>query len=225
MTKADIRRIAVSLRKEGESYSQIKKKIKISKSTLSRWLKDYPLSKERIRALRDNNQQRIEKFRQTMLKKREKLLASYYKEQRKKILPLSKKELLLAGLFLYWGEGNKAVRHIISLNNTDPQVIKFTLVWLRKIINIPKERIRVYLHLYSDMDVKKEIQFWAKTLNMPVGYFDKPYIKKSKRIDLDQKGYGHGTCGLRVSNTVLKDNIIMAIKVIADFYGEKVEEV
>ena len=37
----------------------------------------------------------------------------------------------------------------------------------------------------------------------------KPYIKKTNRSDIDQKGFGHGTCALFVHNTVLKENVLM----------------
>jgi hypothetical protein len=48
--------------------------------------------------------------------------------------------------------------------------------------------------------------------------FKKPYIKHSKRSDIDQKGYGHGTCGIWVHDTILKENVMMAIKAITDKY-------
>lgn len=50
---------AILLRKRGYSYSQIKNKLGISKSTLSGWLYDIPLSEKRIRELRDLSPQRI----------------------------------------------------------------------------------------------------------------------------------------------------------------------
>ena len=57
---------AIKLRKEGRSYSQIKKELRVSKSSLSLWLRQYPLSEKRLRELRDFNEQRIERFRNTI---------------------------------------------------------------------------------------------------------------------------------------------------------------
>ena len=74
---------AIILRKRGMRYSQIKKILKVSKSTLSTWLKDHPLSEERIRQLRDWSEQRIEKCRETKRKKKEKRLKDFYQEQKK----------------------------------------------------------------------------------------------------------------------------------------------
>jgi len=221
MTRIKEHRLALGLRKKGMSYSQIKNKLGLSKSTLSDWLRKYPLSKEQIRLLRDNNEVRIEKFRRTMQIKKNRRLTSFYNRERKRLLPISQKELFLAGLFLYWGEGNKSLKGSLSLNNTDPQVMKFYLFWLRYVLGIPKRMIKVYLHLYDDMDVKKEIEFWSNELSISLNHFTKPYIKKSKRMDIDQKGFGHGTCGLIVNNVRLKEKIMMGLRAIADFYTGK----
>ncbi|MCX6713082.1 MAG: helix-turn-helix domain containing protein, partial [Candidatus Vogelbacteria bacterium] len=69
MARILVKQKAVKLRLEGKSYSEIKNLLGISKSTLSGWLEDYPLSKERIKELRDWNPRRIENFRNTMRNK------------------------------------------------------------------------------------------------------------------------------------------------------------
>lgn len=221
MARVEDRRRALELRKEGKSYSQIKSELGISKSTLSEWLRKYPLSNDQIRLLRAVNPIRIERYRQTMQRKRDKKLKEYYLEAEKFLLPLTKKELFIAGLFLYWGEGGKTSRGTLSINNTDPYVLKFSLFWMRKALLIPKERIKVYLHLYSDMNIHEELVYWSEELNIPLSQFMKPYIKQSKKADLDQKGFGHGTCGLRVLDTIIKEKTLMSIKVAADYAGGK----
>lgn len=223
MAKLKERQKALELRKNRKlSYSQIKRILGVSKSTLSHWLKDYPLSQERIRELRDRSEVRIEKFRQTMKAKRQKRLNRFYKEEKTKWLPLSKRELIIAGLFLYWGEGAKSTYNTVSINNTDQKVLKFILYWITEGLGVPKKKIKVYLHLYSDMDIKREMKFWSKKLKISTSQFIKPYIKESKRINIDHKGFGHGTCGLMVYKTRLKERILMAIEAIADYYKERV---
>lgn len=225
MAHRDKRRQAIILRKQGKSYSQIKTELKVSKSTLSVWLKELPLDPTRLKELRDFSHLRIENYRNTMRKKREQRLSVYYNEEKSNWIPLSKRELYLAGLFLYWGEGDKANRGTVSINNTDPMLMKFALYWLVECLEIPKEKIKVNLHLYDDMKILEEMNFWSQELNMPKVNFAKPYIKKSTRTSLDQKGFGHGTCGLRVFNTVLKEHLMMALKAISDNYGSKIGEI
>ncbi|MBU4369141.1 helix-turn-helix domain-containing protein [Patescibacteria group bacterium] len=210
---------AIKLRLEEKSYSQIKKILGISKSTLSYWLRDYPLSKQRIRELRDCNEQRIERFRETMRKKREMRLKEIYNEQKRIWLPLTKREKFFAGLFLYWGEGHKDLRGPVGVSNTDPDIIRFILYWLTKILKVPREKIKIALHLYKDMDIQKEHLFWSKILNLPLSQFRKPYIKKSSSLRINHKGkFGHGTCRIYICDVRLGEKIMLLIKAIAERY-------
>lgn len=221
MARFKDREKAIRLRKQEMSYSQIKKKLKVSKSTLSLWLKNYPLSEQKIRDLRDWNEQRIEKCRETKRKKKEKRLKDFYLQQKKLISPINKRELYLSGLFLYWGEGKKSDSTKLSVSNTDPSVIKFFIAWLTKSLKVPKEKLKIHLHLYKDMDIKKEVRFWAKILDISNKQFNKPYIKKSSRKAINHKGgFGHGTCNVTFGNARLSEKILMAIKTIADRYNK-----
>ena len=210
---------ALALRKQEMSYSQIKDILRVSKSTLSFWLKNYPLSRERINELRGRSERRIEKFRETMRQKKEERLQGFYKEQKKIIFPLSKKELYLAGLFLYLGEGSRSKEAMLSVSNTDPSVIKFFMTWLTKNLNIPKNKLKIHLHLYKDMDILREIKFWSNFLNIPTSQFNKPYIKKTTTKNINHKGgFGHGTCNISVGNARLTERILMGLKTISDYY-------
>lgn len=220
------RQRVIELRKRGKTYSEIRKELGIPKSTLSDWLSTYPLTSEQILLLEKNKKRKkylsIEKVRLTKKKKRESRISFLYEEAKNRWMPLSQRELELAGIFLYWGEGRKGLDGPLSLNNTDPQVITFTLYWLQGILKIPKEKIRVYLHLYSDMDVAQEIKFWSQELQLPMSQFGKPYVKDSKKTNIDHKGFGHGTCGLAVNDIRLKEKIMTSIKTIADHYSKKI---
>ncbi len=212
---------AVKLRRQGKSYSQIKEKLQVSKSTLSYWLRKYPLSKEQLDKLVYRNEERIEKYRETMRLKKEKRLMKVYHEAKKRLLPLSERELLLFGLSLYWGEGLKASSSQISFSNSDPKMARFYLYWLTDIIGISKEKIKVRLHLYKDMDIEKEVKYWARNLKLPRLQFNKPYIKKTTLKSVAYKGFGHGTCEITYGSVKLKEKIMMEIKSIADYYSDR----
>lgn len=225
MSKFREKEEALELRNLGKSYSEIKQAIKVSKSTLSRWLRNHPLSKERIRALRDWNQRRIERYRETRRRKKNVLLREIYLTQIKSILPFSHRDIFIAGLFLYWGEGGKAQQSEPSLSNTNPAAIRAFMMWLKKGFGIGKEKMVVKLHLYSDMDIKKETIFWSKTLSMPIRQFKKPYIKKSSYNSLSyKKSFGHGTCNVIVRDAILGRKIAMSLKVVEDYFNGHVAQ-
>lgn len=211
----------IKMRLKGMSYSQIKSKIKVSKSTLSIWLEKYPLSKEKIKELRDWNPQRIENSRNTKLKKRHEKLENIYNEISKEIGSLSKRDLFLSGLFLYWGEGTKSARDMVVFTNTDPSMVKFFIKWLES-MGVRKEFLKVKLHLYIDMNIQKETSYWSETLNISRLNFRKPYIKDSKLSSLTYKNsFGHGTCSVIYGNSGLHNKIIMGLRYIREVVSIK----
>ncbi len=220
MARTKDRSHVLTLRKQGMSYSQIKTITGICKGTLSAWLHDLPLSKERISELRDRSAQRIEKFRATMQAKQKAQLAIIYQKEKERILPLSKKELFLAGLLLYWAEGTKNPKRGLNFSNSNPAMIKFFLRWVQEILRIPISSYKILLHLYNDMNMNDEIQYWSNILQIPRENFSKPYIKPTTRDKITYKGtFTHGTCNVRIGSVVLAKKTLMGIQVIADSMG------
>lgn len=212
---------ALYLRKEGASYSQIRKVVKVSKSSLSLWLHDMPLSKKRLSELQGFNEARIEKYRETRRKTRETRRAKVREIAKKDIGSLSKRELFLAGLFLYWGEGGKTKEASTTISNTDPAVILFFMRWL-KLLKVPRDRLRVHVHLYADMDAQKELEYWSKTLKLPLSSFRKPYIKKSNRAGLTyRQKFTHGTCNLVYDNRDVSEYVLQALEHIRSTFAPR----
>jgi hypothetical protein len=206
---------AIKLRLNGLSYSQIKSEMGLSKSTLSGWLKEYPLSDGQIRKLRNLNPQRIERCRNTKAKKVSNRLENVYRKVSLDISKFDKRDLFIAGMFLYWGEGAKSERSTTALSNTDPAMLRFFLKWL-KLFNIDNEKLHITLQLYSDMNINKEIKFWSEELKLPSHLFKRPYVKTSTLAGLTYKrGFGHGTCNIRIFNRDLAEYVHMGMKRIS----------
>lgn len=201
------------MRKLGMSYSQIKSELNLSKNTLSRWLQNRPLSKERIIELRDKNERRVERCRETKAHTRAVRLEETFRKVSEQIGLLSEREFFLAGLLLYWAEGTKAERGLVQLTNTDPSMLNFFIHWLES-EGIPRCKIRVKLHLYADMDISQKTEYWRNILGVNEGQFVKPYIKTTvtnKRINYKGR-FGMGTCSLTVNNIGLYEKIITGIE-------------
>lgn len=215
---------AIKMRLGGATYSQIKSGLGVSKSTLSSWLRNLTLNEEQLKKLSANKllskDARIEAYINTRKKQKLERLQLVLEGQKNSMLPLSERELFIAGIFLYWGEGEK--RHgCISISNTDPRIVKFALYWMTEILKISKNKIRANLHLYRDMNILESINYWAKELDLPRDQFRKPYIKKSNKEGLTYKSFGHGTCRLYAGNTSLSEKVAMSIKAVSDQYGSK----
>lgn len=221
MAKFKEKEEALRLRKLDKSYREIRETVKVSKSSLSLWLKDYPLPLARVRELRDWSERRIERYRETRRKNREALLGGIYEKEKKILFPFSTRDIFIAGLFLYWGEGGKTQPTQLCLSNTNPAVVKMFTYWLTRVHHIEQGKIRVKLHLYHDMDIKKETRFWSKELLIPAHQFAKPYIKNSTLSSLTYKnGFGHGTCNVMISDVILGKRTMMGLRAIEDHFNQ-----
>jgi len=211
---------AIKLRKQGMSYSQIKQKLGVSKGTLSYWLRDYPLPEKRIRELRDWNERRIENYRETRRRKREEILRDVYEKTEEDLLPFTKRDLMIAGWFLYWGEGTKSQISEVSISNTNPAAIIAFMSWLVECFGVDKSKLRVRLQLYSDMDIEKESGWWSKMLDLPFTQFRKPYIKKSSLVAVKyHNSYSHGTCNVIFGSAKLGKIVHMGLKVLENYFN------
>lgn len=209
---------AIQLRLEEQlSYSAIQKKLSVPKSTLSDWLRPFPLSREKIMELRrlgwKNSEAKIEMFRATMRDKRDKKDGEVYEIYRKQFVNIPDIAIFVSGLALYLAEGSKTSNYRVSLANTDPKVIRFFTKWLYKFFKIRKNKLRIHLHLYEGMNIDKEKDFWKNELGVDNTQFYKSFITKHKKSSfLYKESFRHGTCSVIISSTELKRRIMMAIK-------------
>lgn len=177
---------AIKLRKQGHTYSEILKEINVAKSTLSEWFRDVGLSipeqqkltEKKLAAARrggaSKKLQRINKVREI----HEKALLD--------INSLSKRELWLIGIVLYWAEGTKEKEYRpgsgIQFGNSDPRMIKVFLRWLTDSVGVKKNDVLfdIYIHENSKNNLEKVRNFWSKTTGFSLVNFDKVYFKKNK---------------------------------------------
>tara|TARA_Y100000310_G_scaffold81278_1_gene77882 strand:- start:1985 stop:2662 length:678 start_codon:yes stop_codon:yes gene_type:complete len=222
--KKELREKAVALRLEKKlSYSEIRKRLGVPKSTLSYWLRDYPLSESRISELRKrgwkNGEAGRERYRNTMMEKYENEKCRIYNIQKKNLRNLKKEAQYVAGLMLYLGEGAKKDRYTISLANTDPDLLRYFIRWLGEYLGISKKDLRVQLHLYKNMDVKKEQKFWENVLDLEKSQFYKLQIRELRKGSFSyRESFRHGTCQINFFNKEKKMNLMMAIEAFIDLY-------
>jgi hypothetical protein len=206
-------------------YSAIRKQVSVSKGTLTRWLKDLPLTEERILQLRregwTRGEAQRERIRETKRKKREAREQEVYEHVRKRFGKISEQSLFVAGLMLYHAEGDKKDHYHIGLANTDPQIITFFVWWLQKFLDIPKSRMRVQLHLYENMKLSDERVFWSKQTKIPLQQFYKDQVRPIRPGSFSySESFRHGTCKIYVNGLKESRELMLSIKAFFDTYRE-----
>jgi hypothetical protein len=128
--------------------------------------------------------------------------------------------LHLAGCLLYWAEGSRA-RNQLRFTNSDPEMVRFFVRFLRTYFDIRAENIRITCNLFTDHVARQyEIeQYWVDvaglsraSLNLSTVNTYSKYSQKKRRNKLP-----FGTCRVSVSRTQLTQHIFGAIQEYGGF--------
>lgn len=214
---------AFKLRLNGKSYTEINKILKVPKSTLSGWFSDLELSeraKEKIlkRARKKSLEGLLKRNKnQTILAIKRK--TDIQSKASKEINSISKKNLLFIGIALYWAEGYKRsiikngrelTHHPVSLTNSDADLIKIYLRFLKEICNVSEDKISADIRIFEHQNTDKLLKYWEEITGIKKEKFGKVYYEISKS-SLDKRPFNrlqYGTIQIRVNNTKLFHRIM-----------------
>lgn len=94
---------------------------------------------------------------------------------------LSERELFMAGVALYWAEGQKSKpyqrRETVAFVNSDPAVIQVYLAWL-DLLDVPRERLRLRVMIHETADVEAAERYWAALTGIDVADLLPTTLKK-----------------------------------------------
>jgi len=185
MAKSKEKNQALNLRQKGKSIKDIAKRLKIVKSTVSLWCRDIKLTPEQVQKLHEKMVKSGYKGRmkgaRIQYDGRLKKIEEWKKRGIEQIGKLSNRDLLIAGIALYWGEGAKKKRGV-SFSNSDTKLIKFIIKIFRKVWKIDKGRFAAYIGINKiHKDRVKEVEdYWSKITKIPREQFTKTTLIKAK---------------------------------------------
>jgi len=177
---------AITLRKQGWSYKEIRQEVPVSKSTLSLWLKDIPLSSTQRERLYTKQVSILARGSQSQKERRKREIAVIVKGAENEIkIPISFEAYRLFGVAVYWGEGSK--HGGFSFTNSDPHLVLFMVNWFQNIFGVTQNDLVASLNIYSQQNDKELKQFWSDLTGIPLENFRKSFVKPPN------KGYKKNT--------------------------------
>ena len=195
----------IKLRLKGKSYREIAKAVGVSKNSVSRWCKNLKLPLSARKILEKKNDYPKELFRKYNQLKHKKVQIENREIVRKfskEIRVLSKYELKLIGAALYWAEGYKNQKReakCVQLSNSDPYLVALFLRFLREIIGISEEKLKVSIRVHPNINEKSAINFWNEITNIPKERFRiTTQISRASKRKRPYNSLPHGTLDLRV---------------------------
>jgi len=183
------------------SAKQISQILKCSESGINYWLNKYKIQKRSISdAVYDRWNKGEDPFN--------------FKEPHSK----SDQVLLGVGIGLFWGEGTKRNLHSVRLGNSDPELSRIFLEFLKKVYRINFEKIRIGIQIFNDINEKKVLDFWSKKLSIPKEKFYKVIYTKSRGIGTYKNKIEYGVATIYFGNKKLRDHLMNQIEKVKKMY-------
>jgi transposase-like protein len=218
------RELARELRRcEGASIKDIARRVGVSVASVSVWVRHIERTPDQHAALQLRNvaynRQMSGTWKQAANRRAERL--SYQEEGRE--LARGGDPLYVAGCMLFWAEGGKH-RNTLRFTNSDPEMVRFFVAFLRTCFQIDDEQIRLTCNLFAGhLERQREIErFWLQTAGLPETCLCKSsvnvYSKYSQKKRQNKLPYG--TCRVAVCRTRIVQSIYGGIQEIGGFTRE-----
>jgi len=208
------------LRREGLSIKEIERRLRVSRSSVSLWVRDIELTPEQHAALQMCNPiYNAQRSGTAKLRERGRLRRRTYQLAGRRRIAAGD-PLYVAGCMLYWGEGAKS-RNYAALSNADPEVIRLFGRFMRECFGVADGQMRVTCHLFADHVSKQRgvEQYWLDVLGLPQVCLRKSvvnrYSRSSQRKRVNRLPYG--TCKVVVYSTEIVQMIYGSIQEFAGF--------
>lgn len=211
---------AITLRKKGLSYNEIRKEINVAKSTLALWLRDVLLTKNQRQRLYTKQIMILTRGPQSQKERRKREVEKIIEGAEKEIIsPLPLEAYRLFGAALYWAEGRKA--RDFEITNSDPNLIIFFVKWLNDIFGINPDKLTASLNIYHQQKEEEIKRFWSDLTEIPIDNFRKSYIKPSSK-NYKKNNLYYGTIKIRVQKgTDMRYKVYGWIRAVLKEFNEK----
>jgi hypothetical protein len=217
--KSTEKEAARALRFKGLAISEIASTLKVSKASVSVWVRDIVLTSSQRKKINSNGfsvsaieKRRVHRIANTHRKHREVIDAA-----KLDIPEISKRELFLIGIALYWGEGGKTNVNLTRISNADPVVIKIMMRFFRELCAVPADKFNGQVHIFSHLNAKAAEQYWSAISGIPIRNFYKTQSKPSSASKDKRHTLPNGTFQIYISDTKLQLKIKGWIEALAAF--------
>ena len=214
---------AFALRRSGKSYKQIRAELTIPIATLSEWFKRESWSYEIKNRLASQaslaNPEKIRLMVRATKQKWQKIHQQWKEEAIEEFPKLKNDPLFMAGLMLYWGEGDKKLENgQVAVSNSDPHLIRLFYLFLTKVIDTPLEKISLRLLLYPDLIDSVQKNLWSRATKIHPDRFKKSTTIQGRH---PTKRKSYGVCIIKVSSRQLKEKIVKWLDLSQRYFNSK----
>ncbi len=109
------------------------------------------------------------------------------------------------GVIIWWSEGSKSRKdkrwksarsYPVEVTNTNPQIIRAFLMFLREVLKVPDEKLALQLQVHDGDDVRALENYWSEVTGIKKTKFNKTIVRPVG----NKVGKSLGTCKVRFSD-------------------------
>ncbi len=129
------------------------------------------------------------------------------------------------GLVLWWTEGTKMYKdrrwknswvYNVEITNTNPEIVKIFLDFLRKDMKIDETRLKLQLQIHENDNLEYLENFWSKKTKIPKSRFNKTFVRPvGKKV-----GKSNGTCKIRYSDKETYNKLVIMLEALLEEYNK-----
>jgi predicted transcriptional regulator len=206
---------ALLFRKRGFTLEEIAKISDVSKSTVSKWLKNDVISveitKQNKRRAGQENAKRLRLISKTRTKERTNRYKEIKQSAEVEFKHYKSNPLFVAGVVTYASLGDMSDVRSIRLTTARMMAHKTFISFAVEYLGVPKNKIKLWLLLYSDHSEETCMKKWHKVTSLPYTQFHKNQIIKGTP---KHKTLHHGVGNTIIGSTVLKHKLIRWIELM-----------
>lgn len=210
------------LRSQGLSIKEIAQQLRVTKSSVSVWVRDVLLTIEQKKRLAKNGVSYavVEQRRRTRLENEKARKELIMEDAAKEVGSAVADDLKYLGAMLYWAEGGKT-QSMVRFTNSDPEMIKLMMRFFREICEVSEEKFKGYIHIHPHLDYKKAEQYWSLLTSIPLTQFFKTYRIPNKSSQNKRQTLPYGTLDIYVCDVKLFLRILGWIRGICYHFEDK----
>lgn len=214
----------IELRRRGLTYSEILDKVKVSKSSVSVWLKDAQLTSDEKRILK--------KRRGSAISRRGLHAAASLRNKRilrdKELLKQARMEFqqnigdpfFQVGVSLYWAEGAKRASSF-GFTNSDVEMVKIMLTWIRKFLVISEQEIKMRVYTHKAFSGQNHELFWSKQSGIPLSRFGTTIYKTHQGLVVKKRPNYSGCIRIELGKVVYLRKLLYWQQMLIEHYSKK----
>jgi hypothetical protein len=212
---------ARSLRRElGLPVKEIARRVGVSVSSVSLWVRDVPLTPEQEAALDARNPARNAQRNGAANNAKRCRAERAAAQEHGRALARTGDALHIKGCMLHWAEGSKR-RNAVMFTNSDDAVMALFLRFLRECYGVADDRVTLSVNCFlgNGLTIDEIQDWWLRRLQLPISCIRTPAINRLSTASKRLKGnvLPYGTARLAVHSTFIVQSIYGAIQEYAGF--------